>query len=168
MTLAELFPIEEGRVMVYGYEGDDAAGDAPRTATMTFGEVREENGALRATVTETVPRRKASSRVCVMRRNAGDLIEVGGSPELLLKAPISVGTKWLSGVYEMQIKAVDVEVTVPAGTFKCVQVGGWVEDMGADSFWYAPGVGLVKAARKVEPPRRGYELMSVKLGGADE
>lgn len=34
MTLAELFPIEEGRVMVYSYEGDDAAGDGSRTATI--------------------------------------------------------------------------------------------------------------------------------------
>lgn len=81
MTLAELFPIEEGRVMVYSYEGDDAAGDGPRTATMTFGEVREETGALRATLTETAPRRKPSSRVCVMRLGAGELIEAHREPE---------------------------------------------------------------------------------------
>ena len=71
----------------------------------------------------------------------------------------------MSGAYEMRIKAVDAEVTVPAGTFKCVQVVCFVEDMGADSVWYAPGVGMVKAERKVEPPgRRVYELMSVKPG----
>jgi hypothetical protein len=106
MTIAELFPIEEGRVMVYGYEGDDAAGEGPRTATMTFGDVREENGALRATVTETVPRRKRPEMVSVVRRSASELTE-NGDPELLLKAPIAAGTQWLSGVYEMRIQDVD-------------------------------------------------------------
>lgn len=151
--------------MVYRYEGVDAAGDGPHTATITFSEVREENGALRAALTETPPRPTPSRRGCLMRRSAGELIEVGGSPDLLLKAPIAVGTEWLGGVYEMRIKAVDAEVTVPAGTFKCVQVVGRVEDMGADGFWYAPGVGLVKAEREAEPPgRRVYELISVKPG----
>ncbi len=165
MTIAELFPIEEGRVMVYRYEGVDAAGDGPHTATMTFSEVREENGALRATLMETVPRRKPSEQGWHLRRSVDTLKEVGAFPEVWLEAPIAVGTKWVTEIYEMQIKAVDVEVTVPAGTFKCVQVVGWIEDMGADAWWYAPGVGLVKEKLEAQPPgRRVYELMSVKPG----
>ena len=70
------------------------------------------------------------------------------APVTILKLPPTVGTKWEVGgeggrtVYT--VGAVDEEVKVPAGTFRCVRVDTLYNGVTPNVYWYAPGVGMVK------------------------
>ncbi|PRP92848.1 hypothetical protein ENSA5_46800 [Enhygromyxa salina] len=72
--------------------------------------------------------------------------------------------------HSFEVIAVDQEVTVPAGTFNCVQIER-VRTVGTTAgetvmFWYAPGIGKVREER----PEDGEveELVSVSIPGGAE
>jgi hypothetical protein len=59
--------------------------------------------------------------------------------EFQFKYPAKAGDKYQSGNRSVTVKATDVSVTVPAGTFKSIEY-----DFGNSTYWVSPGVGLVK------------------------
>ncbi|KPU43651.1 hypothetical protein OXPF_30930 [Oxobacter pfennigii] len=64
--------------------------------------------------------------------------------EVILKEPIAVGTEWtVNDGATRKITAVDMDVTVPAGSYKCVEITTDNKDS-IDKSYYAPGIGLVK------------------------
>lgn len=72
-----------------------------------------------------------------------NLIGQNTTEDILIKEPIAVGTEWRSDGKTRRITGVDVEVTVPLGTYKALEVttktaAGTVQD------YYAKGVGLIK------------------------
>lgn len=72
-----------------------------------------------------------------------NLIGQAAKEDILIKEPIAVGTEWQSEGKTRRITGVDVEVTVPLGTYKALEVttktaAGTVKD------YYAKGVGLIK------------------------
>jgi len=70
------------------------------------------------------------------------------TPVPLLKLPPTVGTTWMVGDERNGTKytvgAVDEEVKVPAGKYKCVRVDAVSNGVTPNVYWYARGVGLVK------------------------
>jgi len=75
------------------------------------------------------------------------LDQEGNMEDIIIKAPIEVGTKWESQGNSCEITDVDATVTVPAGTFdNCLVVKVTYKESGAYSnFYYCKGVGLVKS-----------------------
>lgn len=70
------------------------------------------------------------------------------SSEVILKGPVKVGTKWnLEDGSERSITGLDVQVSVPAGDFKALEVTT-VRDDTETKDYYAKGVGLVKSVFK--------------------
>lgn len=75
------------------------------------------------------------------------LDEVGNMEDIIIKAPLEVGTKWESQGNLCEITDTDATVTVPAGTFEnCIVIKVTYKESGAFSnFYYSKGVGLVKS-----------------------
>lgn len=67
--------------------------------------------------------------------------------DIIIKAPIEVGTKWESQGNQCEITDIDAAVTVPAGTFDdCIVIKVTYKESGAFSnIYYCKGVGLVKS-----------------------
>lgn len=63
-------------------------------------------------------------------------------PEVLLKLPATIGTKWEANGKKYEVTA-EEEVTVGAGTYQTAKVV-LSYDTGKTTLWFAPGVGLVK------------------------
>ncbi|HOP06596.1 MAG TPA: hypothetical protein PLF13_04815 [candidate division Zixibacteria bacterium] len=65
---------------------------------------------------------------------------------LALKYPAEVGDSWSIDLITMHVSAVDVSVTVPAGTFVCYYYTATVPLYGTmGRIWAAPNIGIVKA-----------------------
>ena len=83
-------------------------------------------------------------------------------PRYIVKVPIELGASWKDIGGRSVVVAVDETVAVPAGTFHgCLKIRSEGE-VKSDS-WYAPGVGLVKAAPIPSEPQDGnfsLELVS--------
>jgi hypothetical protein len=63
--------------------------------------------------------------------------------DVLIKEPIAVGTQWQSGSFTREITAVDMDVTVPYGTFKAIEVTS-ENAYSVSKDYYAKGIGLIK------------------------
>lgn len=78
--------------------------------------------------------------------------------QVILQAPLKLGTKWSVDDSQYEITATDVEITTPTGTFTTIEVTQSRDEFEVKSY-YANGLGLVK--RIIE----GYgvdELISVE------
>lgn len=80
--------------------------------------------------------------------------EIGTFPEnldteVVLKAPIEVGTTWSNDTTEYEITAVNHEVEVPAGTYNTIEVTMTTEDSTVKRY-YAEDVGLVSEISESE------------------
>jgi len=75
------------------------------------------------------------------------LDEAGNMEDIIIKAPLEVGTKWERQGNSYEITGTDATVTVPAGTFdNCIVIKATYKESGAFSnFYYCKGVGLVKS-----------------------
>jgi hypothetical protein len=89
-------------------------------------------------------------------------------PFPLLKLPAKVGDRWSpTDGLTYRVAAVDEAVEVPAGKYKTVRVE--VDFEGApvpvrQTFWYAPGVGLVKETGEFNGETREVTLKSFTAG----
>lgn len=63
--------------------------------------------------------------------------------EIILKLPLEVGQSWENGDTTFEITSVDSEITVPAGTYKTIEVTATIEEGIVTKQYYAEGVGLV-------------------------
>jgi len=72
-----------------------------------------------------------------------NMIGQTNTEDILIKEPIAVGTAWQSNGYARAITAVDVEVAVPYGTFKALEVTS-ENDYSVSKDYYAKGIGLIK------------------------
>lgn len=63
--------------------------------------------------------------------------------EIVLQKPIEVGHSWESNGTTYEITAVDFDITVPADTYKTIEVTATFEDNNTVKRYYAAGVGLV-------------------------
>ncbi len=70
------------------------------------------------------------------------------APEIIVKYPVEEDFTWetkgLGSPVEWEIVDIDEEVTVPAGTFRCVHTVGTNQSGNKTDHWYAPGVGDIK------------------------
>jgi len=66
---------------------------------------------------------------------------------IMIKAPIEIGTKWESQGDQCEITDINATVTVPAGTFEnCIVIKETYNETGAfTNYYYCKGVGLVKS-----------------------
>ncbi|MBN1619212.1 hypothetical protein JW890_00670 [candidate division WOR-3 bacterium] len=73
-------------------------------------------------------------------------------PEIIVKYPVEENFIWkttgLGSPVEWEIAGLDEEITVPAGTFKCVHTVGTTQSGNKTDHWYAPGVGDIKIHQK--------------------
>lgn len=159
------YPVQESRTLEYRYESPEFQNGEPGVSRITFSKVRKEKRVTTAKLTEVITngaewgRWVSTLRLTATRVSFRD--RVTGEEVLLLKAPIQKGTSWEDGPYEVKIAAIRERVKVPAGTFICVKVSHWNEDIGSGSRWYAPGIGLVKAEQFGEHMPFLYELQRV-------
>jgi hypothetical protein len=72
-----------------------------------------------------------------------NMIGQSTTEDILIREPIAVGTAWQSGGYARSITAVDMEVTVPYGTFKALEVTS-ENDFSVSKDYFAKGIGLIK------------------------
>jgi hypothetical protein len=86
--------------------------------------------------------------------------------DIILKAPLTVGTSWKqSDGNTSTITGVDVDVTVPLGTYKAIEVT--TKTKGGDNIsYYAAGVGLVKRAFKTSTDEITSSLKEIKENAA--
>lgn len=86
--------------------------------------------------------------------------------DILLKAPLTVGTSWKqSDGNTSTITGVDVDVTVPLGTYKAIEVT--TKAVGGDNIsYYAKGVGLVKKVFKTGTDEITSSLKEIKENAA--
>ena len=67
-----------------------------------------------------------------------------GTPQFILKPPVTVGTTWKTPAGRYEITALNTLVAVPAGVFEdCIEVTFWSRQAKAVTV-YAPGVGMVQ------------------------
>lgn len=81
--------------------------------------------------------------------------------DIILKAPIKVGTEWNVEVGARKITSVSADVSTPSGKYKAIEVvtkGDSVET----THYYAKGVGLVKSVFKSEGSEVSSVLKAVK------
>lgn len=79
------------------------------------------------------------------RDNFADIgtFKINQEEEILLKLPLEVGHSWESNDTTFEITSVDHEITVPAGTYKTIEVTATIEEDIVIKRYYADGVGLV-------------------------
>lgn len=79
------------------------------------------------------------------RDNFADIgtFKINQEEEILLKLPLEVGHSWESNDTTFEITSVDHEITVPAGTYKTIEVTATIEEDIIIKRYYAEGVGLV-------------------------
>jgi hypothetical protein len=136
------YPTTVGATWVYTFAG--------REETRFISKVEEVNGAKLVTVEQE---RGVWEKMSV---SANGLARVQifatalDPPLIMLQAPFRVGHSWedkTAGILGTKTISAIEQVKVPAGTFEAVRVDAAYTLVGMknnDSFWYAPGVGLVK------------------------
>lgn len=87
--------------------------------------------------------------------------EIGSFPEnkeeeVILKAPLEVGTQWTGSEGNYEITAVNHEIEVPAGTYETIEVTTTSEDGAITKRYYAENVGMVAEVSEGE----GYAVES--------
>ena len=83
-----------------------------------------------------------------------NFIEIGSfkenqEEEVILKAPIEVGTTWSNGDNNYEITALDVEVSAPAGKYTTIEVTV-TSDSSVIKRYYAEDIGLVSEVTETE------------------
>jgi hypothetical protein len=166
-------PTKEGDTQVY----ESRSGDSVSEYTTVVKKVEAADGRLKVTIEREMaagkglPTTLEVSAAGVYRPAAG---KDGGDPVPVLKLPAKVGDSWsppLSGksnvVMTYTVAAVDEEVEVPAGKFKTIRVQAAANLGGKEAkmtYWYAPGVGLVKSSTDTGGPERIVVLKAFKPG----
>jgi hypothetical protein len=161
VALAAPVPAHLGRPPVYYFPttvGTKLEYEEPgRQLTMIVTGVREQGGARVVSVGRVAPDDSVTPLMTMAVTGTGLYrLERGGrkldTPEVWLQLPAEPGDAWdystgdLSIQPRAKVSSVVVgteEVTVPAGTFRCVGVRCLVRDRSV-TYWYAPDVGLVK------------------------
>ncbi|QJW97110.1 TapB family protein [Frigoriglobus tundricola] len=140
------FPTTVGAKRVYEGNG--------REQVLVVSKVEDNKGAKVVTVEEEGANGRVANEVMEMSESGLARLGLGGTsfdaPLAMLQAPFRVGTTW-------KLKAAGVEGTntitavetikVPAGAFEAIRVDSDYTLAGQKrscSFWYAPGIGLVK------------------------
>ena len=168
------YPTREGDTLVY----ETRFGDAVGKHTMVVKKVENADGRLVVTIArELAADRTIESTVEVSA--AGVYRRVADrDPTPVLKLPAKVGASWspaLNALVGAQAKtsisytvgALDEQVEVPAGKFKCIRLDGTlnVSDRTLKTTaWHAPGVGLVKSVQDNGGTERVDVLMAFKPG----
>lgn len=82
--------------------------------------------------------------------------------EIILKAPLEVGTNWTSADADYEITAVNHELTVPAGTYETIEVTSTVEDGSTIQRYFAEDVGMVAEISESEGTRVESNLENIE------
>lgn len=143
------FPTTVGAKLEYEEPG--------RQITMIVTDVRDQGGAKVVSVGRLAPDDSVTPLMTMAVTGTGLYrLERGGhklpAPEVWLRLPAEPGDAWDYPTGDLSIQPAGnvrsavvgtEEVTVPAGTFRCVGVRCLVRDRSV-TYWYAPEVGLVK------------------------
>lgn len=81
--------------------------------------------------------------------------------EIVLQAPIEVGTNWAGAESTYEITAVNHKVVVPAGTYETIEVTNTFEDS-VTKRYYAEDVGLVLEVTELEDGEVSSELEAIE------
>lgn len=144
----DFFPLAHGYLWEYKGEGNEYA-SFNRKVLFTKGnlaQIRENNGGtVTASVYKTTP--DAITQVFFLAEAYGEtnyLNEKQNVNIAILKAPLTVGTKWMESTGSREIMATDATVNTPAGDFtQCIKVK--ISNTNSTVYeYYKKDIGLVK------------------------
>lgn len=149
--LEPYYPIKVGTKRVYEMKSPDMIQEYTRVVE----KVVLNDGVYR--VSDSISGDKSTAKTQVYEVSSKGIAELF-SPEkedpirfCLLKLPAKVGDEWVSehqpGV-KWTVLSIDEEVTVTAGTFKCIKIEDSLHSEGKETkrvTWYSRGVGVVKS-----------------------
>jgi hypothetical protein len=157
-----LYPLDTGSE--WRYNTLQRSGDGPerpgQVQRMVVTESKAESGVTTAVIERYYGDRQSPTTLAV-RSATGVVLSRYGQPELgsltIMKFPLTAGAKWGGRLKPQVTETVSYEgtasVSVPAGTFSAQRVTHTLTypDGHADKlyYWYAPGVGMVKAIEGV-------------------
>lgn len=170
IVLGDYYPLYKGNKWVYQGTGNEYAsfsrevlfteGNLAQTLEINGGadvtKILQING---NTITEIFKREEPSAPVNLLHEKANE-------QRILLKSPLSIGTKWIDG--NTQIEIVDTAATVKtsAGTFKnCIKImSTFAGDNSVMYQYYAKGVGMVQqdfivGEEKISSSLESYHLV---------
>ena len=149
-ALRDYFPLRKGSKWVYQGTGNEYA-SFTREVVFTEGNLAqtlEMNGG--ANVTKIVQVTGSTATEIFKREEPSDpvnlLHEESNEQRILLKSPLSIGTKWNDGNTQIEIVDTSATVKTPAGTFKnCIKVKSTFSGDSSIMYqYYAKGVGMVQ------------------------
>lgn len=155
--MLDYFPLVKGALREYATQNSLGEG----TYTIEVLEVAIKGPVTTAKCRRTIKMPDSAAKVediVVIKDGTG----VHEGTDVEFKTPIKVGTEWASPPRRNWIETLDAAVETPAGKFKnCMHVAYLIAegDGGSGERFYAPGVGLVKAADNDEGEPLAYHLV---------
>ncbi|SHI16094.1 Sporulation and spore germination [Sporobacter termitidis DSM 10068] len=147
-SVADYFPVRADTRMTYKGFGSEYAGFVSTVDYIGAGtaQLRTHSGGAESVAVYTVGTDTVTK---VFTKDAlnyrYDFTDQRALVDVLVMAPLAVGTAWKSGAgEERSITALDAAVSVPYGSFKALEVTTASLVSGTVKEYYAPGVGLVK------------------------
>jgi len=155
--MTDYFPLVKGAVREYATQSSQGEG----TYKVEVLEVSTKGPVTTAKCRRTIkiPSEPETVAEVVVTKDASGVHE---GADVEFKAPVKVGTEWLSPPRRNWIEALDAAVETPAGKFQdCLRVAYLIAegDGGSGERLYAPGVGLVKAVDNDEGEPFMYQLV---------
>lgn len=159
LSIKDYFPFTENTKYEYTGEGNEYATYTVFTdyITDTRIQTRTNNG---GTEIVTVLENKNGQLKVLLERAETYFREdftntTNNNGEVLLKEPIKVGNNWTNNDVKSSITNVDIDITIPLGTFKSLEVTTEGKDYKIIDY-YAKDIGLIKTVNK----GNGYEVSS--------
>lgn len=172
-SIGDYYPFAQNVKMVYEGQGNEFAGYTTYVDYIATDkiQIRTNNG--------------GTEYVTVLQNSDGTLTEINRFPEMyykvdytgsnsstsdiLLKEPLTVGTKWTSSDgSEREITGTEVAIETPYGDFEALEVTTTKNGQTIEKMYYALDIGLVKAVYTAEDEEVSSSLKDMVIGGAYE
>lgn len=166
LAVADYFPLTHNYEAVFEGSGNEFAGFNRKYDYIdgNYVQMRSDNGGTSMAnvyrVDETGVYKIFSQGEFYVRENYISRVKDREAEEIILQAPLEVGTTWQDGSGAHEITAIDANVTVPYGEFEAIEVTETQSDFVTKEY-FVEGLGLVKTEAVFSDSNSG-ESFSVK------